>query len=127
MKEKYFYTVDELEEDKHTKTHSDTYYTTHISANLYDKKNKIVGEVFSINTHYLSNNVTNVTTLTTYITPNGTIVCNWSYTPTNTIYLSGKKETVPTFKDGKYKNKDVKLELEGINDKVRTRELIIKY
>ena len=53
-------------------------------------------------------------------------MCHWNYNPINTIYLSGKKETTPTFKNGKY-NKNVKLELEGIDDGPRTRKLIIKY
>jgi hypothetical protein len=125
-REIYYYNVVDLEKHKHKIKHSIFFFTTHIHANLYNKDNEIVGQIFSINEHFIHNKISNVTTLTTYNTFNGTIVCNWNYS-SDKHYLSGKKETTPTFKDGKYNKKNVKLELEGFSDKDGTRELIINY
>jgi hypothetical protein len=125
-KEIYYYNIVDLEKHKHKTIHSPYFFTTHIRANLYNKNNEIVGKLFSINEHSIYRKIINVTTLTTYNTKDGTIVCNWNYSSDNN-YLFGKKETVPTFTDGKYTKKNVKLELEGLRDKCGVRELIISY
>jgi len=125
-KDIYYYTVDNLEKNKHKIKHTSNFHTSHLYANLYDNTGEIVGHVYSVNNYFVYNKISNVTTLTTYSTPNGTVVCTWNYS-SDKNYLFGKEETTPTFKSGKYNKKNTKLELQGFDDKNGTRELIISY
>ena len=83
--------------------------------------------MFSVNNHYTENDLSSVTTLTTYNTPFGSLVCNWNYT-TDSDYFGGEMTATPTFKSGKYeKYHNLKLKLEGVFDNVGTRKLIVLY
>ena len=65
-------------------------YTNHIYADLYNTQNTKVGLVFSVNNHRIINNINHVTTLSTYITPNGTFTCRYYYKTTlNDHYFYG--------------------------------------
>lgn len=125
--EVYYYYVDEFHANSKILTmEKDKTYTNYIHAKLYDKQHNHVGEMSSVNFHQIIGEKNRVTTLTTYITKNGSITCNLLYETTpDTHYLYGKIEDIITeHETGMYKGKTVALQLNGKPD--GEREVTIK-
>lgn len=125
--EVYYYYVEEFNGTSKILTmEKDKTYTNYIHAKLYDKQHNHVGEMSSVNFHQIIAEKNRVTTLTTYITKNGSITCNLLYETTpDTHYLYGKIEDIITeHETGMYKGKTVALQLNGKQD--GEREITIK-
>ena len=118
--ETYIYHVKSL--DKNSKINvvdNDTnVYTNHIYADLYNTQNTKVGHVYSVNHHRKINNINHVTTLSTYITPNGTFTCSYYYDTTlNDHYFYGSmKHVISENETGKYNGKKINVTLDGKKD-----------
>lgn len=115
-KERYHYFISDFEKNAEQlvlapgKT-----YSQYILAKLYNEDNQHIGEVASVNHHQIIGDKNHVTTLTTYITPNGTITCNIYYTTKpDDNYLYGIVENIVTENEtGMYKGKKVVLHIDG--------------
>ena len=102
-------------------------YTNHIYAELYNLQKEKIGHVYSVNHHRKINDTNHVTTVSTYITPDGTFTCNYYYSaPLDENYFYGTmKNVVSENETGKYNGKKINVVLEGKKD--GTRDLQVTY
>ncbi len=117
--EVYYYHVDDLTENsKLTHMERDATYTNHTHAKLYDRQKNHVGAVSSVNFHQVIDGVNRVTTLTTFTTKRGAIVCHVYYeTDLENHYLQGMAADItPEHETGAYKGKKVTLHIDGKPD-----------
>ena len=121
----YYYTVNHLEQNSSVLNHNNIHSTNHISAPLFNvNQNNQSGYMYSVNNSLkLNNGINNITTLSTFITPNGVLVCNLYYT-TNNKYLTGKITAIPTFSSGIYANKNVTIEINEYGNGIRQLTII---
>ena len=101
-----------------------TQLTHNMNTPMYNSSNIQVGSMQSVGNAWYTNAGKNVTSLTTFITPNGVIVCNLFYI-TNKEYFVGNVTTTPTFASGIYADQDVTINLIGNSN--GTRQLTITY
>jgi hypothetical protein len=96
----------------------DATYTNHTHAKLYDRQKNHVGAVSSVNFHQVIDGVNRVTTLTTFTTKRGAIVCHVYYeTDLENHYLQGMAADItPEHETGAYKGKKVTLHIDGKPD-----------
>ena len=102
-------------------------YVNHIYADLYNVQKEKVGQMYSVNHHRKIDDTNHVTTLSTYITPNGTFTCNYYYSaPLDENYFYGTmKHVVSENETGKYSGNKINVMLEGKRD--GTRVLQVTY
>ena len=125
--EVYYYHVSELTENSRVMSmEKDTTYTNYTHAKMYDGQKNHVGEMSSVNFHQVVDGVNRVTTLTTFTTKRGAIVCNVYYeTEVGNHYLQGMAEDItPEHETGAYKGKKVNVHINGKPD--GERELTIR-
>ena len=122
----YYYVSELTKNSKIMNADKDSTYTNHTHAKLYDSRKNHVGVVSSVNFHHIIDEVNRVTTVTTFTTKKGTIVCNLYYeTSTKNNYMTGIKEDVtPEHLTGEYDGKKVIIHLNGKPD--GERELTIR-
>lgn len=124
--EVYYYHVSDLTENSRVLTmEKDRTYTNYTHAKMYDSQKNQVGDVTTVNFHQVIDDKNRVTTMTTFTTKRGTIVCNMYYetTPDNQ-YLVGKlADVAPENETGAYRGKNVVVHLDGMSD--GSRELTI--
>lgn len=122
----YYYVSELTKNSKIMNADKDSTYTNHTHAKLYNSRKKPVGVVSSVNFHHIIDGVNRVTTVTTFTTKKGTIVCNLYYeTSTTNNYMTGIKEDVtPEHLTGDYDGKKVIIRLNGKPD--GERELTIQ-
>ena len=124
--EVYYYYVSELTENSRMMTmEKDRTYTNYTHAKMYDSQKNHVGAVSSVNFHQVIDGVNRVTTLTTFTTKRGAIVCHVYYENDLTNqYLQGMAADItPEHETGVYKGKKVTLHINGKPD--GERELTI--
>ena len=121
----YYYTVNHLEQNSSVLNHNNIHSTNHISAPLFsinqnNQNNQYIqsGYMYSVNNSFINNDTNNITTLSTFVTPNGVLVCNLYYT-TNNKYLTGTITATPTFSSGIYANQTVTIEVNGYDNGIR--------
>lgn len=117
--EVYYYHADELTENsKIAHAEKDSTYTNHTHAKMYDRQKNQVGAVSSVNFHQVIDGVNRVTTLTTFTTKRGAIVCHVYYeTDAANHYLQGMAADItPEHETGAYKGKKVTLHINGKPD-----------
>jgi len=125
--EVYHYYVAELTENSRVLTvEKDRVYTNFTHAKMYDIQNNQVGDVSTVNFHQVIGDKNRVTTLTTFTTKTGSIVCNMYYeTDPANQYLLGKMENItPENETGAYSGKKVTVHVHGKSD--GERELTIR-
>lgn len=125
--EVYYYHADELTENsKVTHMERDVTYTNHTHAKMYDAKKNLVGAVSSVNFHQVIDGVNRVTTLTTFTTKRGAIVCHVYYeTDAANHYLQGMAADItPEHETGAYRGKKVTLHINGKPDGERELTII---
>jgi hypothetical protein len=85
---------------------------------MYDRQKNQVGAVSSVNFHQVIDGVNRVTTLTTFTTKRGAIVCHVYYeTDAANHYLQGMAADItPEHETGAYKGKKVTLHINGKPD-----------
>lgn len=118
-KEVYIYHLKDIIKTNYIELNRKDIYTNYLQAPIRDITDNIVGHMFSVNKHIvLPNGLNNVTTLTTYILPKGTIVCNLFYSTPNKSnnYLYGKIHSYANMGTGIYENKGVDILVEGLHD-----------
>lgn len=124
--EVYYYHASELTENSRVMSmEKDATYTNYTHAKMYDAQKNRVGAVSSVNFHQVIDGVNRVTTLTTFTTKHGTIVCNVYYeTDVGNHYLQGMAADItPEHETGVYKGKKVTVHINGKPD--GERELTI--
>ena len=132
-KEEYFYTIhDKNRIEKKTKitklSNTMKNYQNTIYSPLYDKKNICIGQIISIQNHFIINNKNMCTTLTTIKTLSGVLICNLYYeSEINKPYVFEKIKSVPNVALDFYHNKKISIEITATNDELNNRILTIKY
>jgi len=114
--EVYYYPMEELTKNSKSITvERDVTYTHYTHAYLYDSQKNRIGTVSSVNFHKVMDGVNRVTTVTTFSTKKGTIVCNLYYETDseNQPYLQGAADITPEHKTGAYANKKVIMNIIG--------------
>ena len=125
--EVYYYHADELTQNsKVAHMEGGATYTNHTHAKMYDRQKNQVGAVSSVNFHQVIDGVNRVTTLTTFTTKRGAIVCNVYYeTKVGNHYLQGMAADItPEHETGAYKGKKVTLRINGKPDGERELTII---
>ena len=125
--EVYFYYVAELAENSRVLTlEKGRMYTNYTHAKMYDRQKNHVGNVSSVNFHQVVDDKNRVTTLTTFTTNTGSIVCNMYYeTNPDNQYLLGKiADVAPENETGSYKGKRITVHLNGKPDGERELTII---
>lgn len=125
--EVYYYYVAELAENSRVLTmEKGRMYTNYTHAKMYDRQKNHVGNVSSVNFHQVVDDKNRVTTLTTFTTNTGSIVCNMYYETTATNqYLLGKiADVAPENETGGYKGKRITVHLNGKHDGERELTII---
>ena len=125
--EVYYYYVSELTENSRMMTmEKDRVYTNYTHAKMYDSQKNQICNVSTVNFHQVIDDKNRVTTLTTFATKRGAIVCNMYYetTPDNQ-YLVGKlADVAPENETGAYRGKNVVVHLDGKSDGARELTII---
>ena len=125
--EVYYYYVAELAENSRVLTmEKGRMYTNYTHAKMYDSKKNHAGNVSSVNFHQVVDEKNRVTTLTTFTTNTGSIVCNMYYeTTAANQYLLGKiADVAPENETGSYKGKNITVHLNGKPDGERELTII---
>ena len=125
--EVYYYHASELTENsKVAHIERDATYTNYTHAKIYDAQKNRVGAVSSVNFHQVIDGVNRVTTLTTFTTKSGAIVCNVYYeTVVGSHYLQGMAADItPEHETGGYKGKKVTVHINGKPDGERELTII---
>ena len=122
-----FYNASELAENSRVLTmEKGRMYTNYTHAKMYDRQKNQVGDVSTVNFHQVIDGKNRVTTLTTFTTKTGSIVCNMYYeTNPDNQYLLGKiADVAPENETGGYKNKRITVHLNGKPDGERELTII---
>ena len=125
--EVYYYHVSDLTDNsKIVHAEKDSTYTNHTHAQMYDSQKNRVGAVSTVNFHHIIDGVNRVTTLTTFTTKKGAIVCNVYYeTDTSNNYLQGMAADItPEHQTGAYKGKHLTMHIDGKPDGEREVTII---
>jgi Na+-translocating ferredoxin:NAD+ oxidoreductase RnfG subunit len=126
--EVYYYSVAELTKNSRVLTvEKDRIYTNYTHAKMYDIQKNPVGDVSTVNFHQVIDGKNRVTTLTTFTTKTGSIVCNMYYeTNPDNQYLLGKiADVAPENETGAYRGKKVTVHLNGKPDGERELTIIM--
>ena len=122
-----FYHAAELAENSRVLTmEKGRMYTNYTHAKMYDMQKNQVGDVSTVNFHQVIDGKNRVTTLTTFTTKTGSIVCNMYYetNPDNQYLLGKMADVAPENETGGYKNKRITVHLNGKPDGERELTII---
>ena len=125
--EVYYYHVSDLTDNsKMMHAEKDSAYTNHTHAQMYDSQKNRVGTVSTVNFHHIIDGVNRVTTLTTFTTKRGAIVCHVYYeTDLENHYLQGMAADItPEHQTGAYNGKNVTMHIDGKPDGEREVTII---
>ena len=120
----YYYVSPQATDNIESTVSNGNHVTHNMTTFIYNANNIQVGSMQSVNNAWYTNTGKNVTTTTTFITPNGVVVCNFFYI-TMGEYLVGSVTATPTFSSGIYANQNVTVEL--IGNANGTRQIVISY